>query len=99
MTLCRCENTNQTNLILDDELKRMVKEHGRDYQAGFLHDNMDNAYIMPPTMNAVFLLSHMSGHFVNESIPLRMLYDWILSDRGTGSSSRPERHRKAGLIQ
>lgn len=68
----------RTNLILDDDLKRMVKEHGRDYQAGFLHDNMDNAYIMPPTMNAVFLLSHMSGHFVNESIPLRMLYDWIL---------------------
>ena len=33
---------------------------------------------MTPTMNAIFLMRHMSAHFVSESIPLRMLYDWIL---------------------
>jgi len=67
-----------TNLILDDDLKKMARECGHDLKAGFLKVDADNAYIMPPTMNAVFLLSHMSGHFVNESIALRMLYDWIL---------------------
>ena len=74
-----------TNLILDDGLKEMAREHGRDYKAGFLQVNGENAYVMPPTMNAVFLLSHMSGHFVNESIPLRMLYDWIQFLRANAS--------------
>ena len=33
---------------------------------------------MTPTMNAIFLMRHMSAHFGSESIALRMLYDWAL---------------------
>lgn len=68
----------QQNLILDDELKKMANEEGRSVKAFFLGDEITNAYVMTPTMNAIFLIRHMSAHFVSESIPLRMLYDWIL---------------------
>lgn len=66
------------NLILDDELKKLSNEEGRNIKASFLGDSIENAYVMTPTMNAIFLIRHMSAHFVSESIPLRMLYDWIL---------------------
>lgn len=66
------------NLILDDELKKLANEEGRKIKALFLDSEIKNAYVMTPTMNAIFLMRHMSAHFVSESIPLRMLYDWIL---------------------
>ena len=66
------------NLVLDDELKKMAAEEGHDFKASFLGDDIDNVYVMTPTMNALFLPRHMSAHFVSESIALRMLYDWIL---------------------
>lgn len=66
------------NLVLDDELKKMAQEEGRSMKATFLDDFFTNVYMMTPTMNAVFLMRHMSAHFVSESIPLRMMYDWIL---------------------
>ena len=68
----------RTNLVLDDDLKKLSEEEGRNYPASFLKANKGNAYMMTPTMNAVFLMNHMAGHFVNESIPLRMINDWIL---------------------
>lgn len=66
------------NLVLDDELKKMAREEGRGMKATFLNDHYTNVYMMTPTMNAVFLMRHMSTHFVSEAIPLRMLNDWIL---------------------
>ena len=66
------------NLVLDEELKKMAVEEGHDFKASFLGGDIDNVYVMTPTMNALFLLRHMSAHFVSESIPLRMLFDWIL---------------------
>ena len=66
------------NLVLDDELKKMAQEEGRSMKATFLNNHVENVYVMTPTMNAVFLMRHMSAHFVSESIPLRMLNDWIL---------------------
>ena len=66
------------NLVVDDELKKMAREEGRSMKAAFLGDHLTNVYMMTPTMNAVFLMRHMSAHFVSESIPLRMLNDWIL---------------------
>ena len=66
------------NLVLDDELKKMANEEGKSIRASFLESRGNNAYVMTPTMNAIFLMRHMSAHFVSESIPLRMLYDWIL---------------------
>lgn len=66
------------NLVLDDELKKIAQEEGRSMKATFLDDHVANVYMMTPMMNAVFLMRHMSAHFVSESIPLRMLIDWIL---------------------
>ena len=66
------------NLVLDDELKKMAQEEGKTIKATFLDDHVKNVYMMTPTMNAVFLMRHMSAHYVSESIPLRMLNDWIL---------------------
>lgn len=66
------------NLVLDDELKKMAQDEGKAMKATFLDDHVKNVYMMTPTMNAVFLMRHMSAHYVSESIPLRMLNDWIL---------------------
>ena len=66
------------NLLIDDELKRLAEKEGRDYPYTFDNINIDNAYCMSPTMNAIFLMRHMSTHFASETIPLRMLYDWAL---------------------
>lgn len=66
------------NLLIDDELKNLAVEEGRDYPCIFDNAEIDNAYCMSPTMNAIFLIRHMSTHFASETIPLRMLYDWAL---------------------
>ena len=66
------------DVILDDALKVLAEKEGRSERAEFLGDDVKNAYLMTPTMNAIFLMRHMSAHFVGESIPLRMLYDWAL---------------------
>lgn len=68
----------RVNLMLDDELKRLAAKEGRTIIARFLGEEIANAYVMTPTMNAVFLMRHMSTHFVAETISLRMLYDWAL---------------------
>ena len=66
------------DIILDDALKELAEKEGKNIKADFLGDNIHNAYIMTPTMNAIFLMRHMSAHFVSETIPLKMLYDWAL---------------------
>ena len=66
------------DIILDDALKALVEKEGRSVKASFLGDDITNAYVMTPTMNAIFLMRHMSAHFVAETIPLRMLYEWAL---------------------
>lgn len=66
------------HLILDDKLKELAAEEGYQRKASFLGDDIKNAYVMTPTMNAIFLLRHMAAHFASETIPLRMLYDWAL---------------------
>ena len=48
------------NLILDDELKKLANEEGRKIKALFLDSEIKNAYVMTPTMNAIFLMRHMS---------------------------------------
>lgn len=66
------------DLIIDDVLKALAMKEGRLVKASFLGNEITNAYVMTPTMNAIFLMRHMSAHFVGETIPLRMLYDWAL---------------------
>lgn len=66
------------HLILDDKLKELAVAEGYQKKACFLGDDIKNAYVMTPTMNAVFLMRHMAAHFASETIPLRMLYDWAL---------------------
>ena len=72
------------DLVLDDALKALAASEGHSLKADFLGDDIDNAYLMTPTMNAIFLMRHMSAHFVGETIPLRMLYDWCLFLRCSG---------------
>lgn len=66
------------DVILDDALKELVAKEGHDVKATFLGEDVNNAYLMTPTMNAIFLMRHMSAHFVSETVPMRMLYDWAL---------------------
>lgn len=68
----------QYDIILDDALKALAEKEGRSVKASFLGEEITNAYVMTPTMNAIFLMRHMSAHFVSETILLRMLYDWAL---------------------
>lgn len=68
----------RSNLALDDELKKLVSEEGKSRRATFFDKELKNAYVMTPTMDAIFLMRHMAAHFASESIPLKMLYDWIL---------------------
>ena len=56
----------------------LAEKEGKTIKATFLGEDIHNAYLMTPTMNAIFLMRHMSAHFASESIPLRMLYDWAL---------------------
>ena len=65
-------------IVLDNALKEMAEKEGRTIRASFLGEDVKNAYVMTPTMNAIFLMRHTSAHFVGETIPLRMLYDWAL---------------------
>lgn len=48
------------------------------YQGCFFGKDVSNVYVMKPTMNAIFFMRRMSAHFVSETIPMRMLYDWAL---------------------
>ena len=66
------------DVILDDALKELAAKEGYTLKADFLGKDVKNAYLMTPTMNAIFLMRHMSAHFVSETVPLRMLYDWAL---------------------
>lgn len=66
------------NLLLDDELKVLAATEGYQYPFQFDNKEIDNAYRMSPTMNAIFLMRHMAIHFFSESVALRMLYDWAL---------------------
>lgn len=66
------------DIVLDDALKDLAEKEGHSQKAEFLGEDVKNAYLMTPTMNAIFLMRHMSAHFVSETIPLKMLYDWAL---------------------
>lgn len=66
------------DVMLDDALKELAAKEGYTLKADFLGKDVKNAYLMTPTMNAIFLMRHMSTHFVSETVPLRMLYDWAL---------------------
>lgn len=69
----------KVNYILDDALKKLAAEEGRSVPFVFKgHPQINNAYCMTPTMNAVFLMRHMLGHFVSETVTFRQLYDWFL---------------------
>ena len=45
---------------------------------------LPNVYRMSPTMEAVFLMRHMSAHFAASETELRQLYDWVLLLRDDG---------------
>ena len=67
-----------TSVMLDDALKALAEKEGHSLRAQFMGEDVSNAYLMTPTMNAIFLIRHMSAHFVSETVSMRMLYDWAL---------------------
>ena len=66
------------NWMLDDALKGLAASEGHSRPLDFGDETLRNAYRMTPTMEALFLMRHMSGHFVASGMELRQLYDWIL---------------------
>lgn len=68
----------QSDVLVDDELKLLAAEEGKSRKVHFMGNEIQNAYEMTPTMNAIFLMRHMLGHFASETIPLKMLYDWAV---------------------
>lgn len=89
------------NLMLDDELKRLAKVEGRSFPFKFENTEVDNAYSMSPTMNAIFLMRHMAAHFFSESVALRMLYDWALFQKKYADevdwNKTQELYKKSGM--
>ena len=94
-------DNHQGNLLLDDELKRLAVEEGHRYPFKFDNPEVDNAYSMSPTMNAIFLMRHMATHFFSETVALRMLYDWALFQKKHGNEADWNKviglYKKAGM--
>lgn len=80
-------HNHKCNHILDDAMKELAKNEGRSYPYLF-EDELDikNSYMMSPTMNAIFLMRHMSAHFVSETVSLRQLYDYALFLKADGKN-------------
>ena len=72
-----CTN-HRCNITLNVEMKKLAEIEGKKYHFCFDDNTITNAYCMTPTMNAIFLMRHMSAHFVAETIPFRMIFDWAL---------------------
>ena len=91
------------DVILDDALKELALREGQSYKADFLGEDVKNAYLMTPTMNAIFLMRHMSAHFASETVTLRMLYDWALFLKKQGSAVDWERvselYKQSGMMR
>ena len=74
----------RNNRVLDDALKaKAPKERVPFVVPG--GTARGNTWRMSPTMEAVFLMRHMSAHFAASETELRQLYDWILLVREDGS--------------
>ena len=95
-------DNHSSNRLLDDELKALASEEGKKYSFSFDNSAIDNAFCMSPTMNAIFIIRHMAGHFFAESVSLRMLYDWALFLEKDSKDVNWERvfalYEKSGLI-
>ena len=94
-------DNHQGNLLLDDELKRLAMTEGHQYPFRFENPEVDNAYAMSPTMNAIFLMRHMAAHFFSETVALRMLYDWALFQKKYADevdwNKTQELYKKSGM--
>lgn len=91
----------KSDLLLDDELKRLAKVEGHNYPFKFENAEVNNAYCMSPTMNAIFLMRHMGIHFFSETVALRMLYDWALFQKKYAGevdwNKTQELYKKSGM--
>ena len=67
----------KSNLVLNNALRTMAPL-GRIPFTIPGKEPRPNVYRMSPTMEAVFLMRHMSAHFAASETELRQLYDWAL---------------------
>lgn len=70
------------NRVLDDALKAMAIREREPFSLP--GSTMDNAFRMSPSMEALYLMRHMSSHFAASEMELRQFYDWILLVRDDG---------------
>lgn len=97
-------HNHKCNHLLDDAMKELAKSEGKSFP--FVFDDapdIGNAYLMSPTMNAIFLVRHMSAHFVSETVTLRQLYDFALFLKAEGQKvdwqKVVELYKKSGMLQ
>lgn len=65
------------NRMLDDNLKQMAAA-GNLRRLSLPGHDFKNVFLPSATMNAIFLMRHMSGHFAAEGILIRHFIDWAL---------------------
>ena len=71
----------KSNRVLNDALKAMAPAARLPFKIPGKAP-LPNEYRMSPTMEAVFLMRHMSAHFAASETELRQFYDWVLPRRG-----------------
>ena len=67
----------KSNLVLNNALRTMAPIARIPFTIPG-KESLPNVYRMSPTMEAVFLMRHMSAHFAASETELRQLYDWVL---------------------
>ena len=67
----------KSNRVLNDALKAMAPVGRIPFKIPG-KEPRTNVYRMSPTMEALFLMRHMSAHFAASETELRQLYDWAL---------------------
>lgn len=97
-------HNHKCNHLLDDFMKELAMTEGKSCPFIF-EDALDikNSYMLTPTMNAIFLMRHMSAHFVSETVPLRQLYDFALFLKSDGEKVDWKKvvdlYQKSGLMR
>ena len=90
------------NRILDDEMKALAAKEGKNIRFDFKDGSRNIVYRMSPSMEAIFLMRHMSGHFMAAETELRQIYDWVLFLRDSGDKVDwplvKDLYEKSGMI-
>ena len=65
------------------ELEKIFKDLGQD-DRNYVEVNNEKVFLPSPNLHVLFLLKHMTAHFVGERITLRQLLDWAFFIKNHG---------------